>query len=200
MWKFCIFYLENFPQYFPCPSPNPFSESKQLIDILQARYLKWLLGRIWFPKWRNFQMLTWSNAKWHRSPIIIAKVKSISHVRLFATPWTIAYHTLRPWDFPGRSTEVGCHFLLQRIFLTQGSNLGFPHCRQTLYRLSHQGRVTCGPQAPLSMGYPRQKYWSGLPFPSPGDLPDSGIQPMSLTLAGGFFTTEPLGSPQSTYK
>ena len=39
---------------------------------------------------------------------------------------------------PGNSTEVGCHFLLQGIFLTQGSNPGLPHCRQTLYRLSHQ--------------------------------------------------------------
>ena len=42
-------------------------------------------------------------------------------------------------DFPGKSTGVGCHFLLQRIFPTQGSNLGLPHCRQTLYHLSHQG-------------------------------------------------------------
>ena len=37
------------------------------------------------------------------------------------------------------STGVGCHFLLQAIFPTQGSNPGLPHCRQTLYRLSHQG-------------------------------------------------------------
>ena len=46
---------------------------------------------------------------------------------------------LHPWDFPGKSTGVGCHFLLQRIFPTQGLNLGLPHCRQTLYRLSYQG-------------------------------------------------------------
>ena len=46
---------------------------------------------------------------------------------------------LRPWDFPGKSTGVGCHFLLQGIFLTQGSNPGLPHCKQTLDRLSHQG-------------------------------------------------------------
>ena len=45
---------------------------------------------------------------------------------------------LCPWDFPGKSTGVGCHFLLQRIFLIQGSNLGLSHCRQTLYHLSHQ--------------------------------------------------------------
>ena len=47
-------------------------------------------------------------------------------------------------------------------------------------------------QAPLSMGFLRQEYWSGLPFPSPGDLPDSGIEPVSVTslaLAGRFFTT-----------
>ena len=48
------------------------------------------------------------------------------------------------------------------------------------------------PQAPLSVGFSRQEYWSGLPCPPPGDLPDPGIEPMSLMLpamAGGFFTT-----------
>ena len=59
-------------------------------------------------------------------------MKSLSHVQLFVTPWT-------PWDFPGKSTGVGCHFLLQGIFPTQGSNPGLLHCRQTLYHLSHQG-------------------------------------------------------------
>ena len=44
-----------------------------------------------------------------------------------------------PWDFPGNSPGVDCHFLLQGIFPSQGSNLGLPHCKQTLYRLSHQG-------------------------------------------------------------
>ena len=47
---------------------------------------------------------------------------------------------LHPWDFLGKSTRVGCHFLLQGIFLTQGSNPGLPLGRQTLYHLSHQGR------------------------------------------------------------
>ena len=54
--------------------------------------------------------------------------------------------------------------------------------------------VAC--QAPLSMESSRQEYWSGLPFPTPGDLPDLGIEPVSLeapALAGGFFTTEPPG-------
>ena len=66
------------------------------------------------------------------------KVKSLSRVRLFATPWTVAY------------------------------------------------------QARPSMGFSRQEYWSGLPFPPPGDLPDPGAEPASLkspALAGGFFTT-----------
>ena len=47
--------------------------------------------------------------------------------------------------------------------------------------------VAC--QAPLSMGFPREEYWSGLPFPTLGDLPDPGIEPTSPELAGGFFTT-----------
>ena len=56
-------------------------------------------------------------------------------------------------------------------------------------------------QAPLSMGFPRQEYWSGLPCPPPGDFPDLGIKPTSLTsaaLAAGFFTTEPPGKPYSS--
>ena len=46
---------------------------------------------------------------------------------------------LRSWDFAGKSTGVGCHFLLQGIFLPQGSNWGLPKGRQMLYHLSHQG-------------------------------------------------------------
>ena len=71
------------------------------------------------------------------------KVKSLSRVRLFATPWTAAS------------------------------------------------------QAPPSMGFSRQEYWSGLPLPSPGDLPDPGIEPGFPALASGFFTTEPPEAPTS---
>ena len=56
--------------------------------------------------------------------------------------------------------------------------------------------VAC--QAPLSMELSRQKYWSGLPCPPPGHLPDPGIKSISLespALVGGFFTTEPPGKP-----
>jgi len=62
--------------------------------ILQARTLEWVA-------------ISSSNAwKWK------VKVKSLSRVRLLATPWTAAYHAPRPWDFPGKSTGVGCHCLL----------------------------------------------------------------------------------------
>ena len=50
-------------------------------------------------------------------------------------------------------------------------------------------------QSPLSMGSPRQEYWSGLPFPPPGDLPDPRIKFTSPPLTGRFFTTEPPGKP-----
>ena len=69
---------------------------------------------------------------------MLVKVKSLSRVRLFATLWTEAYQLLRPWGFPGKSTGVGCHFLLQEIFPTQGLNPGLLHCRQMLYCFSHQ--------------------------------------------------------------
>ena len=48
-------------------------------------------------------------------------------------------------------------------------------------------------QAPLSMEFHRQEYWSGLSFPSPGDLPYPGIEPASAASAGRFFTPEPPG-------
>ena len=63
-------------------------------------------------------------------------------------------------------------------------------CAATLWTVAHQ--------VPLSMGFSRQEYWSGLPCPSPGDLPNPGIQPMSFmspALAGRFFTTNPHGKP-----
>ena len=56
---------------------------------------------------------------------------------------------------------------------------------------------TVAHQAPLSMGFSRQEYWSGLPCPPPGGLPDPGIAPASPALAGRFFTTEPPGKPPS---
>ena len=57
---------------------------------------------------------------------------------------------------------------------------------------------TVAHQAPLSMGYSRQEYWSGLPFPPPGDLPNPGIKPMCPALS--IFTSEPPGTPNITQK
>ena len=54
---------------------------------------------------------------------------------------------------------------------------------------------TVARQVPLSIGFSRQEYWSGLQSPPPGDLPDPGIEPASPALAGELFTTEPPGKP-----
>ena len=70
-------------------------------------------------------------------------------------------------------------------------------CLVTKSRLTHDA-MDCTRQARLAMGFPREEYWSGLSFPAPGDLPDTGIKPKSLgspALVGGFFTTEPPGKP-----
>ena len=53
--------------------------------------------------------------------------------------------------------------------------------------------MDCSP--PLSMGFSRQEYWSGLPFPSPRDLPEPGLELASPALSGGFFSIEPPGKP-----
>ena len=84
---------------------------------------------------------------------------------------------------------MGCHSFLHGVFQTQGSSLGLLHYRQILYAgplmgacwsLSHIQLFTLlctvAHLAPLSMGFSRQKYWSAYPFPSPGDLPDPGIE------------------------
>ena len=78
--------------------------------------------------------------------IIKREVKSLSHVRLFATPWTVDY------------------------------------------------------QAPSSMGFSRQEYWSGLPFPSLGHLPDPGIKPGSPTMQADSLPSEPPGKPPTGLK
>ena len=55
---------------------------------------------------------------------------------------------------------------------------------------------TVAHQAALSVGFSRQAHWSGLPFPTPGDLPDLGIKLKYPALAGGFFSTVPPGKPR----
>ena len=68
-------------------------------------------------------------------------------------------------------------------------------CARSVLSCSFATPWTEARQAPLSMGFHRQEYWSGLPFPPPGDLPEPGIEPKSPALAGGFFATEPPGKP-----
>ena len=80
----------------------------------------------------------------------------------------------------------------------QKTNLWLPKVRmcsvtQLCLTLCDPWTIAC--QAPLSMAFSRQEYWSGLPFPSPGHLPEPGIEPASPALAAGFFTTEPPGKP-----
>ena len=70
--------------------------------------------------------------QWDYWVIVKVKVKLLSRVRLFATPQTVACRLLRPWDFPGKSAGVDCHFLLQGTFLTQELNPSLLHCRQML--------------------------------------------------------------------
>ena len=76
------------------------------------------------------------------------------------------------------------------------------YCRISTQSNSFATPWTVTHQTPLSMGFSSQEYWSELPFPPPGDLPNPGIQPespMFLALAGGFFTTEPPGKPLSMH-
>ena len=70
---------------------------------------------------------------------------------------------LCPWNSLGKNTGVGCHFLLQGVFPTEGSNLGLLHCRQSLYHLSHQG-------SPLHTGepVPEQRAPGKCSVPRPG--------------------------------
>ena len=84
----------------------------------------------------TFKKVKRSSREWENIFVNYISDKSLkseceSHVLLFATPWT--------WDFPGKNTVLGCHFFLQGILTTQGSNLGLLHSRQILYHLSHQG-------------------------------------------------------------
>ena len=68
--------------------------------------------------------------------------ESVSHLVISDSLWPHGLQPARllcPWDSAGKNTGLGCHVLLQGLFLTQGSNLGLLHCRWILYCLSHQG-------------------------------------------------------------
>ena len=88
----------------------------------------------------------------------------------------------QPWPHLGELLEQYC---LLSLFSCWGVSDSFV----TPWTIAHQ--------APLSMGFLGQEYWSGLPFPSPGTLPHPEIEPVSLALTGRFFTTEPPGKPRT---
>ena len=72
----------------------------------------------------------------------VSKQASVSRSVVPDSLWPHGLQSTRllcPWDFPGKDSGVGCHFLLQGIFPTQGLNLGLLHCRQMLYWLSYKG-------------------------------------------------------------
>ena len=121
-----------------------------------------------------------------------------------------------PGDLPGDRTPISCISCIAGGFFTTESpgkslilNL-YPDVSPSLswkYAvLSHFSRVRlfAGPwaahepacQAPRSMEFSRQEYWSGLPFPSPGDLPNPGTEQVSPALSGEFSTTESPGKPK----
>ena len=85
--------------------------------------------------------------------------------------------------------SVHCLFLTNRVYSFLVKVKSLSHVRL----FATPGTVAC--QAPPSMGFSRQEYWSGLPFPSPGDLPDSGIKPRSPKLPTDTLLSEPLGKP-----
>ena len=83
------------------------------------------------------------------------------------------------------SGQIKCLSLLWRLWVL--SHFSYVWLLATPWTVAHQ--------APLSMGFSTQEYWSGLPFPSPGDLPNPGIKPPTPAFTNGFFTTEPPGKP-----
>ena len=104
---------------------------------------------------------------------------------------------LRDWtelNLDSKSVSITTTGLLSRVRLwdpTDGSPPGSALRPVQLFTTPW----TVAHQTPLSMGFSRQEYWSGLPFPSPGDLPDPEIEPGSPTLQADALTSEPPGKP-----
>ena len=99
-------------------------------------------------------LFKFANFSWVNLAICILLIQLATHPKENESTF------LHPWDFSSKSTGVGCHFLVQGIFPTQGSNLGLLHCRQMLYCMSHQGSHTKrnSRQSPKSINI----FWAGL--------------------------------------
>jgi len=104
----------------------------------------------------------------------LTKWKSLSRVRLFV---------ISPWNSPGQNTGVGSLSLLQRIFLTQGSNSGLLHCRQILYQQSCQGnpRILKWVAYPFSSGFPQPRNGTGVSCIASGFFTNWAIRETKLT-------------------
>ena len=143
-------------------------------------------------------------------------IQSLSHVQLFATPWTATSQDLlsvgfprqeywrglpipSPGDLPNPGMEPTSPALEGRFFTTELPGKSKIRTTKAQCVLSCFSRIrlfanpqTVACQASLSMGFSRQEYWSGLPFPPAGDLSNQGIKPGPLTspaLAGRYFIT-----------
>ena len=102
-----------------------------------------------------------------------------------------AHQGPHPWDSPGKNTGVGCHFLLQCMKVKSESEV------KSLRRVRLLATTwTAAYQSSPSLGFTRQEHWSGLPFPSPGDLPNTGIEPRSPTLGVDSSPAEPPEKPK----
>ena len=93
-----------------------------------------------------------------------------------ATTWAIARQAPLSVNSPGKNTGMGCHSLLQEIFLTLGSNLGLPHCRQIFNYLSSKGLVSCEPEVGTKTKY--------VFFITNRGFPDSSVGKESICNAG----------------
>ena len=151
------------------------------------------------------------------------KVGSFNHVRIFVTPWTVAYQTLAfmgfsrkeywsglsfpsPGDLPDRGIEPGCPAFQADALTSEPPGkpiymyiyicVQFSSVQFSLSVMSDSATpLTVAYHASPSVGFSRQEYWSGLSFPSPGDLPNPGVKPVSPTLYAVSLPLSHLGSP-----
>ena len=121
----------------------------------------------------TFEILNWWNSKNFPEHRLLAEY--------FSAAWKVL---LAKWYDAGiNNYRIGRAVLTMTSELGQGSEPTLPPWTAvTVAELLNRGRLFAAPwivvhQAPLSIGFPKQEYWSGLPFPSPGDLPDAGIEP-----------------------
>ena len=105
-----------------------FSQPKNEVHYYSHRIDKNVETKRSYVAWLRLQLFIIYN----HSDSVLVKVKSLNRVRLFVTHGLQPARLLCPWDFPGNNTGVGCHFLLQGVFPTQGSNPGLTHCRKML--------------------------------------------------------------------